>query len=114
MKVCEEMVIKLHTFLTLALDGGEQSASYPNYFIPRGTPGLTSEPSDCSSEEKNLCLCWESNPGHPFPSIVSNLLYRICKNNSNKVKNNEEEKHSLLGTMLSQSTLIIQVELLCL
>jgi hypothetical protein len=34
MKVYGEMEVYLHTFLTLALDGGEWSASHPCHFNP--------------------------------------------------------------------------------
>jgi hypothetical protein len=40
MKTYGGVEIQLHMFLTLALDGGEWSASHPGRFIPReGAPG---------------------------------------------------------------------------
>jgi hypothetical protein len=65
---------QLHTFLTLALDGGKQLASCPSHLTSRGTAPINHwiggwvvprASLDKVVKGKNSCPCWESNPGGP-------------------------------------------------
>jgi len=38
MKVYGRVMVQVHTFLTLALDGGEWSTTYPSHFTPGKDP----------------------------------------------------------------------------
>jgi hypothetical protein len=76
------MEAEFHTFLTLVLDGGKWSASHSGPFISRETApgtqqtatwgGLHSQ-SEHGGKEKNLCSCWELNPGCPVHCLVTIL-----------------------------------------
>jgi len=81
MKTCEGMEVCVHAFLTLALDGGEWSASRPGRFILRGkTPGTHCigdwvDPGaglDAMAKRKNHCHFEESKPCRP---AQSQLIY---------------------------------------
>jgi hypothetical protein len=68
------MEVLIHTFLTLALDGGEWSASNTSHFTPRGRSPDTFWRGgwvDCDASldfvqwRKITCHYWESNLIHP-------------------------------------------------
>jgi hypothetical protein len=74
--------IKLHTFLTLALDWGEWSVSHPGCFYPQqktlqypldrrlsGSQGW----SGGNNKEKNPCPCQKSSLGYPVHCLVTIL-----------------------------------------
>jgi hypothetical protein len=82
MKTNGEVEIQLHEFLTLALDGGEWSASHPGHFTYRekapdthwigGWMGPTAG-LDEVLKRKNSCSQWEMNPGCSAHSLVTIL-----------------------------------------
>jgi hypothetical protein len=85
MKTCWKVEVWLHTFLTLALDGGEWSASRPGRFTTgiRG-PGMhwiggwvgPKTRSGRGGEEKvsHHCPCRESKKARSFVAILTELL----------------------------------------
>jgi hypothetical protein len=71
--------VQLHTFLTLALNGSEWSASRPNHFtLGERVPGThwirdwvgPTASLDMVTKRKNTCPCQESNPCRPARSLV--------------------------------------------
>jgi hypothetical protein len=70
--------VKLHSFLTSALDGGEWSASRPDRDLPlgKGPPVPIVQEAGWAAEtrRKILYLCRGSNPGR---SVRSQTLYRL-------------------------------------
>jgi hypothetical protein len=67
-KVYRVVEVKLHSFLTSALDGGEWSASYPSHFNPGERIPLDTNLVghtvilDMVTKRKILYTSWESNP----------------------------------------------------
>jgi hypothetical protein len=83
LKMYGKVEVQLHMFLTLALDGGEWSASCPCFFIPgkeswyptdRRLGGPQRWFGHDGKEEKSLpCPYLESNPDHLTCSLVTIL-----------------------------------------
>jgi len=72
--------VSLRASLTLALDGGKNSASSPGHFTPgeraTGTHWIEGQAGptaglDTVVKRKIPCPCQESNPGHPAHSLVN-------------------------------------------
>jgi hypothetical protein len=70
--------VKLHTFLTSALDRDMKSASRSGHFTLKERMGKPKCCSGSDTEEKSLCSWRKSNPGRParttlpwFPDITS-------------------------------------------
>jgi hypothetical protein len=80
MEVWGEKMYSSCSFTTLALDGGEWSASRPSCILPPGKgptvpiqqeAGWAPEPVWIQTlEEKSFCLCWESNLNRPAVHFV--------------------------------------------
>jgi hypothetical protein len=70
----ERAELKSHTFLTSTLCEGEWSGSHFGYFTSGGGVLVSihmeagCDPEWCNSEQKDLFLYWELNPGHPIHS----------------------------------------------
>jgi hypothetical protein len=71
MKTYGEVVVQLHTFLTSALDGGEQSVSQPIYFIPEESPWYPCKRKKARWDTELVWMWWQREYSLPLLGIIT-------------------------------------------